>query len=254
MIDTHCHVDFKDFNKNRAEVIDRARGKLIAIINSGATLGGNRRTLRLINEYKGFVYGSLGLHPINASKIDSSVLDQILNEISMDINNIVAIGETGLDFHRIDDYDKRKKQERVFKLFIDLANEHEMPMVIHARDAEERAFEIVKKYSMLKNVIFHCYGGDLETARSIVEEGYYISISTMICFSKHHQKLVAGLPISSILTETDSPYLSPFKGRKNEPAFLDEVIKAIAEIKSLSFSEVEKITEKTASNIFGLKK
>lgn len=250
MIDTHCHVDFKVFNRNRDEVIARAREKLTAIINSGASLGGNRRTLKFAEEYPKFLYPTLGFHPSNASKADSSVMKQALDEINLHIDKAVGIGETGLDFHNLNDEKAKERQIKVFRYFIDLAVEYEMPLVIHAREAESYALEMVKKHSTIPDIIFHCYGGDLETAKLIVDENYYISFSTIICFSEHHQSLAEELPLSNILTETDSPYLSPFKGKRNEPAFVEEVVKTIAGIKSRSPSEVDKITQKTAVKIF----
>jgi TatD DNase family protein len=249
MMDTHCHVDFKEYNKNRDEVMERAKGKLTAIINSGASLGGNRRTLKLQNEYKGFLYSTLGFHPSNASKADSSIIKQVLNEINTNIDQAVGIGETGLDFHENKDSDSRKRQMKLFEIFIELSNEYGLPIVLHARDAEEKCLELVKKQSD-NDVIFHCYGGDSKTAELIVEEGYFISFSTIVCFSDHHQELIEQVPISNILTETDSPYLSPFKGIRNEPAFVEETVKIIAEKKSLSPAEVGRKTEKNAKKIF----
>lgn len=252
MMDIHCHVDFKEFNKNRKDVIERAKKKLNAIINSGASLGGNRRTLKLIEENKGFIHGTLGFHPVNASRADQSIIEQAFREISENIDKAVALGETGLDFHHIGDTENRNRQLKVFRSFINLANEYEMPLVIHARDAESRSFEMVKKYSKDIDIIFHCYGGDLETMNKILEESYYISYSTVICYSDHHNKLVRKTPVENILTETDSPYLSPFKGQKNEPAFVEETVKKIAEIKASSFEEIDKITEKNARKIFNI--
>jgi len=252
MIDTHCHVDFKDFNKTRDEVIKRAQEKLTAIINSGASLGGNRRTLELIDKYRGFLYGTLGFHPVNASKADSVVVDEVLDEVNLNVDKAVAIGETGLDFYHVKDNEARKRQINVFESFIDLACEYEMPLVVHARDAESKAFDIIKRYNSLQDVVFHCYGGDAKTANAIIEEGYYISFSTMVCFSSHHQNLVEDPPLSNILTETDSPYLSPFEGIRNEPAFVEEAIKKIADIKSISLEEVGKTTQKNARDVFGL--
>ncbi|MBM4240195.1 MAG: TatD family deoxyribonuclease [Euryarchaeota archaeon] len=252
MIDAHCHVDFKEFNKTREKVIRRAQKKLTAIINSGASLGGNRRTLKLVEEYAGFIYGTLGFHPVNASKADSTIINEVLKEININIDSTVAIGETGLDFHHISDKKSKQRQIKVFKSFIELALEHEMPLVVHARDAESKAFEIVKSYHSLEDVVFHCYGGNAETAKLIIEEGYYISLATVICFSKHHQSFIELLELSNLLTETDSPYLSPFKGEKNEPAFVEEVVKKIADVKSLSPREVGKITQKNAIKVFDL--
>jgi TatD DNase family protein len=252
MIDAHCHVDFKDFNRNREEVIARAKKKLAAIINSGATLGGNRRTLKLVEDYKGFIYGTLGFHPVDASNADFSVIDEAFKEIHENIDKAVAVGETGLDFYHIKDTESRNKQIKVFRSFIDLANEYEMPIVIHARDAELKAFELVNKYSRDIDIVFHCYGGNVETASKIIDESYYVSFSTIICYSEHHEELVEEIPIQNILTETDSPYLSPFKGQKNEPVFVEETVKKIACIKSLSTSKVDKITEKNAKKVFGI--
>jgi TatD DNase family protein len=252
MIDSHCHVDFKEFNKNREEVIARAKKKLAAIVNSGATLGGNRRTLKLVEDYKGFIYGTLGFHPVDASKADFNIINEAFREIHENIDKAVAVGETGLDFYHIEDTESKNRQINVFRKFIDLANEYELPVVIHARDAELKAFELVKEYSRDIDIIFHCYGGDLETANKIIDESYYISFSTIICYSDYHKELVEELPLQNVLTETDSPYLSPFKGQKNEPAFVEETVKKIADIKSLHVSKVDKITEKNARKIFGI--
>lgn len=252
MIDAHCHVDFKEFNKNRDEVMARAKKKLNGIINSGATLGGNRRTLKLVEEYKGFLHGTLGFHPESASKADSSIIEQAFREINENIDKAVALGETGLDFYHVEDNEKRNRQVKVFRSFIDLANEYEMPLVIHAREAELKSLEIVKKYSKDIDIIFHCYGGNLETLNKIIEEDYYISYSTVICYSDYHKELVEATPFENILTETDSPYLSPFKGQKNEPSFVEETVKKIAEIKSISPSKVDKKTEKNARKVFSI--
>jgi TatD DNase family protein len=252
MIDTHCHVDFKEYNKNREEVMKRAKSKLTAIINSGASLGGNRRTLNLQEEYNGFLYSTLGFHPSNASKADSTVIKQALDEINENIAFAIGIGETGLDFHEITDKNARRRQEKLFKIFIELSEEYELPLIVHARDAEENALAMIKESTSLNDVVFHCYGGDVKTAELIVEEGYYISLSTIVCFSEHHQNLAAAIPISNILTETDSPYLSPFKGIRNEPSFVEEAVKTIALMKSISPTKVDRKTEKNAKKIFNI--
>jgi TatD DNase family protein len=252
MIDVHCHVDFKGYNKNREEVMQRAKDKLNGIINSGASLGGNRRTLKYMENYKGFMHASLGFHPVNASKADSDIIERVFDEINENIDEAVAIGESGLDFHEVTDLEGRRRQIKVFSRFINMAVEYEMPLILHVRDAENRAFEMVKKHSSIPDVVFHCYGGDLETAEKIIEEGYYLSFSTILSFSDHHKELVKDLPLSNLLTETDSPYLSPFKGKRNEPSFVEEVVKTLAEVKSIPIREVDRATEKNARKIFGI--
>ena len=252
MMDTHCHVDFKEYNKNREEVMKRSKEKLTGIINSGASLGGNRRTLNLLEDYPRFVNVSLGFHPVNASKADSNIIEQAFHEIEENIDKAVAIGESGLDFYEVQDEEGRRRQHKVFTSFIEMAVEYELPIVLHVRDAEKQALDIVKKHSSIPDVVFHCYGGDLETAQKIVEEGYYLSFSTILSFSDHHKKLVEDIPLSSILTETDSPYLSPFKGQRNEPAFVEEVVKTLAQVKSVPLREVDRVTEKNARKVFGI--
>ena len=234
MIDTHCHVDFKEYNKNRNEVMERAKNKLTAIINSGASLGGNRRTLKLQEDYSGFLYSTLGFHPSKTSKADSSIIKQALNEIEDNIDLAVGIGETGLDYHEVTDVNQEKNKKNYLEFLLKWQKNMNFHLVIHARAAEKKALEMVKKTSSLKDVVFHCYGGDMETAELIVEEGYFLSLSTIVCFSDHHKKLAKEIPISNLLTETDSPYLSPFKGIRNEPAFVEEAIKVIAEKKSFN--------------------
>jgi len=228
-----------------------AQDNLTAIVNSGASLGGNRRTLKLAEEYKNFLYPTLGFHPLNASKSDESVIKQVLTEIESAIGDAVALGETGLDFNRLDNEMVKNRQIKLFETFLKLSIEYQLPLVIHAREAEQRALEMVKKYSSIPQVAFHCYGGDLETAQKIIDEGYLISLSTIVCFSEHHQLLASKIPLSNLLTETDSPYLSPFKGQRNEPSFVKETVKTIADVKSTSIEEVSKITESNARRIFG---
>jgi len=251
MMDSHCHVDFKVYNKNRQEVIGRAKEKLTSIVNSGATLGGNRRTLKLAEEYENFVYPTLGFHPSNAAKSDSEVIKQALDEIKSNIDVAVGLGETGLDFNDLGCEEDKNKQIKLFETFLEMAVEYQMPLVIHARDAEEKALEMVNKHPSIPQIIFHCYGGDLQTAQKIIEEGYFISLSTIVCFSEHHQQLAANLPLSQLLTETDSPYLSPFKGQRNEPAFVEETVKTIAQVKSIPQEEVASVTDNNARKIFG---
>ncbi|MDX9693474.1 MAG: TatD family hydrolase [Methanothermobacter sp.] len=248
-MDVHCHINFKDFNKDREEVIKRAKRKLTAIIDSGVGLGGVRRSIRLSEEYKHFIYSTLGLHPADAARMGDELIETIIKEIEDNIERAVGVGESGLDFHHTRDLEGRRRQEKIFKLFIELAIEYELPLIIHARESEKQAFKILKEHP-IENAIFHCYSGDLDTAKNIIEEGYHLSFSTMICFIDHHQRLIKDLPLQSILTETDSPYLSPFKGRRNEPPYLEEAVKKIAQLKNTNIQEVDSITEKNAKKIF----
>ena len=253
MIDTHCHMDFEPFNEDREETIKRAKEKLTAIINSGTSLEGNKEVLKLSNEYSNFLYPTFGFHPVSSGQISDENLNLAIDYMKEHIDDTLAIGEVGMDYFYVKDKQERNRQGEIFTKFVELANEYEVPLLIHARDCEKKAFNIVKEYDNIPSVIFHCYSGSLKTAKKIIENGYYTSFSTMICYSNHHQELAEEIPIENILTETDSPYLAPKRGDRNEPANVGYVVEKLAEIKEESVDTIDKITEKTAKNVFGIK-
>jgi TatD DNase family protein len=250
MIDTHCHLDFENFDKDRDEVIKRAKKDLTSLINSGTSFQGNINALKLSNDYKDFIYPSLGFHPIQSADMSDDEVNKVLSQISNNIDEIVAIDEVGLDFFYVKDKTQRNRQMNIFEKFCNLANEHEKPILIHCRDGEKKAFNIVNQFDGISNVIFHCYSGSLKTAKKIMDNGYYMSVSTMIDYSKQHQELFYEIPLEYILTETDSPYLNPIKGKRNEPSCVKIAINKLAEIKELDYLSVDKITEDNAKKVF----
>ena len=253
MIDTHCHLDFEPFNKDREETIKRSKEKLTAVINSGTSLKGNKRVLKLSKEYSNFLYPTFGFHPVRSSQISDENLNLAIEYMKEHIDDILAIGEVGMDYFYVKDKQERARQGEIFTKFVELANEYEVPLLIHARDCEKKAYNIVKDYDNIPKVIFHCYSGSLKTAKKIIEEGYYTSFATMICYSNHHQDLAKEIPIENILTETDSPYLAPKRGDRNEPINVGYVVEKLAEIKEESINTIDKITENTAKDVFGIK-
>lgn len=252
MIDIHCHVDFEPFDNDREETIKRAKEKLTAIINSGTSFDGNKRTLELSKEYSKFLYPTFGFHPMNSGQISDDDLNLSIDYIHDHINDILAIGEVGMDYFYVKNKKERVKQGEIFTKFVELANDYKIPLLIHARDCEKKAYNIVKEYDNIPSVIFHCYSGSLKTARKLIDEDYYISFSTITCYSNHHQELAKEIPIENILTETDSPYLAPKRGDKNEPSNVMFVVKKLAKIKEESVEFIDKFTEKTAKNVFGI--
>ncbi len=235
-VDAHCHLEDKGFNKNRDEVVNRARD--ICVITSGATLGGIKRALSLKKKYN--IYLTLGYHPSKV-KSDDKIVNNVYNLIKDNYKNILAIGEIGMDIKR----DNPERQEEIFKKFLYLAKELDKPIVVHARGYEEKIFNLVDIPTM-----FHCYSGSLDLAKKITKEGYYISISTLLLFSEHHKMIVDKIDIDYILTETDSPYLSPFKGEKNEPKNVKLVVKEISKIKEMELDEVKRIIYNNSVNFF----
>jgi TatD DNase family protein len=255
MIDTHCHINFENFDKDREELIERSKEKLTAIINSGTNIEGNKESLLLSKENPDFIYPTFGFHPINSGKTSEKDLEIAISYILDHLDDIVAIGEVGMDYFYVKDKDERKKQNEVFKKFAEIANTHKIPILIHARDCERKAYNIVKEYKDIPKVVFHCYSGSLKTVKRILEDNpqkYYFSISTMICYSNHHQELIKDIPLENLLTETDSPYLAPKKGDRNEPINVGKAIQKIAEIKEVAIDYVDEITTNNAKEVFGI--
>ncbi|MEM2121367.1 MAG: TatD family hydrolase [Candidatus Woesearchaeota archaeon] len=241
LVDVHAHIDsFKESEiKN---VISRAvNNEVKVIINNGIDKETNRKTIELSNKYK-IIKPALGLHPEFIEKFDDKIIEEEIDFIKEYKNKIVAIGEIGLDFHWVKNVELRKKQEELFKEFLLLAKKIKKPVIVHSREAETETLRIIEELG-LNNVVMHCFGGNLELVDKIIKNKFYVSIPPIIVRSSHFQDIVKKVPLSHILTETDAPWLSPFKDKKNEPSFVVETIKKISEIKKLSQEEV-------ANNIF----
>ena len=159
-----------------------------------------------------------------------------------------------MDFFFVKDKAIRNKQREVFLSFVEIANEYKIPLLIHARDADKKALNIVLDYDNIPEVIFHCYSGSLKTAQRIMEhDNYHMSFSTMVCWSKQHQDLASEIPIDYMLTETDSPYLAMTKEERNEPANVKLAIEKIAELQNIDVNTVDEVTTKNAKKVFGMK-
>ncbi len=249
VIDSHCHLDFKQFNKDRKAVMERARDSgVILMINSGIDYATNVKSLELARENK-FIYPTLGLNPNSLGGLGDDDLDATLNHMKENRDLAVGIGEAGLDYYRCADPAVRQRQSEVFQKVIDVARSLDLPLIIHSRDAEQKALEMVKD---LDKVIFHCYGGTLITMKEAVDRGFYISIATVICRSPPHQILARNVPLDRLLVETDSPFLSPRKGR-NEPSYVLDSVRLIAKIRGIQPSEIARITTDNARRIFGIR-
>ncbi len=253
MIDTHCHIDFEDYDNDRKEVIKRAQQDLDAVINSGTSLEGNENALRLSKEYENFIYPTFGFHPVSSQESTQTEIDEAQKHLIENIDNIVAIGEVGMDYFYTKDKALRQRQKEIFTSFIEIADEHKVPLLMHVRDCEKKAFNLLEDYDNIPYVVFHCFSGSMKTAKRIMDKGnYYMSFSTMICYSQRHQDLVKDIPLEYILTETDSPYLAMTKEERNEPVNVIKAAQKIAEIKNIDFNEVDEITTSNALKIFNI--
>lgn len=252
MIDSHCHLNFVEFDESRNEIIKNCKDEFKYIVDCGASIEGNLRTLKLQEEYEGFIKSTMGYHPVYAGKDDEETTQKTIEQIIENLDNIQAIGEIGLDFSEKRPEDELKRQHDNFHKMLELASEYDMPIVLHVREAEKHALDIVKEYPNIPDVIFHCFSGGKATAIEAVDCGYYISFATNSLFSKKHKKNIKAVPLENMLTETDSPYLSPIKGEPNQPSNIRMTIERIERTKHIDFKEIEKQTEKNAIRVYNL--
>ena len=251
MIDTHCHIDFEEFDDDREDVIKRAKDKLDHVIVSGYSNESNMKVLQLSKDYEGFIYPTFGFHPVSSQNASEEDLKIAHENIRNNLDSILAVGEVGMDYYYVTDKALRERQQEIFKSFLELANEYRVPIVMHVRDCEKKAVNIIEDYDDIPYFVFHCYGGSLKTAKRIMNrDDSYMSFSTMLCYSKHHQDLIEKIDLDYVLTETDSPFLAMTKEERNEPYNVTKAVAKIAEIKNMDIAAVDEITTNNACKIF----
>ena len=245
--DSHCHItkaDYSDINK----IINNAKNKSIhRMINNGTDGYTNKEVLDISKDYKE-ILPAIGIHP----EYTNQYTNDDINFIEENINNVIAIGEIGLDYH-YDSYNK-EKQKQLFRIQLNLAEKYKKPVIIHSRDATEDTIKIIDEYPKLKGII-HCFSGSLETAKIYIKKGYKLGIGGVLTFKNSNlYKIIQALPIENFVIETDSPYLSPVpkRGEKNEPANAIYVAEKICEIKGITLQELSDITEKNLNEIFDI--
>jgi|YelNatPaOPRAMG01_1025707.scaffolds.fasta_scaffold10416_2 TatD DNase family protein len=253
--DSHAHLNFKDYDNDREEVIQRAFNagvEFIVNIGSGMGVKGNYDAIDIANTHDN-IYATVGLHPHEASLFN----DQVFTEIKKlaDEPKVIAIGEVGLDYHYM--HSPEQTQIKTFEAFIDLARQKRLPLVIHSRDANKESMKILKKMHAgdVAGVI-HSYGGDMEQAKEALELGFYLSINGIVTF-KNAQSLrnaISELPVERLLIETDCPFLAPvpYRGKRNEPAYTSYVLSAISEIKHIEKEKLSSILLDNARKAFGI--
>ncbi|MCD6226490.1 MAG: TatD family hydrolase [Candidatus Aenigmarchaeota archaeon] len=248
MIDTHCHLAHPDLIKNIDQIIQDAKKQMDAIITSIAP-GDKEKSFEIYEKYKGFVYVSLGIHPIDVKEMTDKEIDQYKDFVLSHKNDIVAIGEIGLDYHWIKDKKTNERTKRVFIEFLDIAKQLNLPVILHLRKAAQEGFDIITNND-IKKAVFHCYAGNLTLAKEIIEQGYYISISTNLMGSKNTKKIAKKFPLENLLTETDAPFLSPFSGKPNVPQNVKFILEKMSELRQQPIEEIDKIIVNNAKKIF----
>ena len=269
LVDVHCHLDFDGLKERLDEVISNAKKAGVkAIITSGVHPKSNKKALEIASKYD-IVKASFGFYPIDALRneisgaqknsknfsraleregIDTGEIDvdEQLKFLEENKDKFICIGEIGLDLHSGKDLERQKE---IFIKILKIAKKLDKPVLIHSRKAEMHALDVLESLGM-KKVIMHCFCGKKSLVKRAYELGYYFSIPANIVKLQQFQDMVELVDINHLLTETDAPFLSPYPGKKNEPAFVAETVKKIAEIKGMDVEEVKKNIWMNYSRLF----
>ncbi|MFA6322365.1 MAG: TatD family hydrolase [Candidatus Buchananbacteria bacterium] len=263
LVDSHAHLNFEDFLSDWQKVIADCQENNIWMINVGSQLATSAKAVSIAQDYKRGVYAAIGLHPIHTLGSQFHPEEFRIDDYRQLIKQskkVVAIGETGLDFFH--EPENIKKQQETFIEHINLAKEFDLPLILHSRnskngqlDAYDEILKIIKKENYKKGVI-HCFSGTLTQALAFVEQGLMVGFTGIITFDKtgNLAEVAKRLPLSSILIETDCPYLAPepHRGERNEPAYVQFTAEKIAKIKEIDYNEIAEKTAQNAINLFKL--
>lgn len=251
MIDIHAHYDDRAFDDDREELLSSLFNEkgVNAIINAGCNIETCEHSIRLAEKYDN-VYAVVGFHPSDAHLMRECDFEAVKSMLSHP--KVVGIGEIGLDYHW--DTTHKETQKVVFRRFLELAVERDLPVVIHERDAVADCLEIVKEYNV--RGVFHAFSGSKEIAEQLLKRGWYISFPGTVTFknAKHPVENAVFVPEDKILTETDSPYLTahPFRGKRNDSSIMRYTLERISELRGTTFENIERITEENAKRLFGI--
>ena len=257
-IDSHCHIDGPEYDADREEVIERARGAGVAtMLNVGTGdphTDAFERAVRLAEKQEG-VYAAVGVHPHDAKLFDEAAERHLLGLVRQS-RKVIAWGEIGLDYHY--DHSPRDVQREVFRQQLRIARELELPVVVHSREADDDTINILREElsGYEPAGVMHCFGGSLAMARDAIELGFFISFAGNLTFKKAEdlREVARQLPLDRLLIETDCPYLTPvpFRGKRNEPARVVETARCLGEIHGIELEEVGRVTSENFLWLFRL--
>jgi len=252
LIDTHCHLDFPDFDKDRAEAVKRANESgVVLVINTGSSLEGSLRSVNIAAEFP-CVYATVGIHPHEADKTHPEDIGKIKELSSRD--KVVAIGEIGLDYFK--GYSSKENQRPLFISLLQVAKDTGLPVVIHTRDAGADTLAILKDFLPLKGVVVHCFSGEKAFLEECLSYGFMVSFTCNITYKKAEnlRNLLKEIPLERLMLETDAPFLAPegFRGRRNEPAFVKDLAEEVARIRGAEAGQIAEATTRNAKAFFNL--
>lgn len=290
LIDTHAHINFKAYSEDGDEVVKRALDNNVWMINVGSQYSTSKRAVEYAQKYPKGVYAAIGLHPLHLEDVKVDVLEQDQFESRKEVLDlekykkladnpkVVAIGEIGLDYYHIKNgkgvkvellghlpgnlnarltTEIENTQKQTFSEQLKLAAEIDKPVIVHCRAANQDTFNILKQtkenHTDLRGVI-HCFNDSLEQAKEYINLGFFIGFNGLITFARQWDQVIKNIELDKILLETDCPYLTPvpFRGKRNEPRYVEYVARKIAEIKKIKFREVAEQTTKNTVELFGI--
>ncbi|MBQ9118891.1 MAG: TatD family hydrolase [Lachnospiraceae bacterium] len=259
IFDTHAHYDDEAFEEDREALLaSLPEHGIRRVVNVGASIASTQRTIQLIQEYP-FCYGAAGVHPSEVAELTEEKLVWLEEQLAA--KKIVAVGEIGLDYYWPEP--EHELQKKWFRRQLELAIAHDMPVIIHSRDAAADTLEIMKEYyakaeaagKKLTGVI-HCFSYGTEMAAEYLKMGFYLGIGGVVTFKNavKIKEVVQSTPLERIVLETDSPYLTPvpYRGKRNNSLYLEYIVAAIAELKGLTEEEVVRITCENANRLYRL--
>lgn len=276
IIDTHCHLHFKSFDKDREDVISRCIERGLVMNTVGTQQSSCITAVELADRHEQ-IYATVGLHPVHHHKVrvdeesacfiskceefDANTIEELLNRSS----KVIAIGETGLDAYHVpkdqDLHEVLNKQWELFLKHVDLARKHNLPLVIHVRDCHEEMIKRLKDVNIKQGGVMHCYTDNWKQAKEYLSMGFYLGFTGVITFppKKTNPKpqldlteVVKKMPIDRMLVETDAPFLAPqkYRGKRSEPWMVEQVIAKVSEVKGMAKEEVRQITTENARQLF----
>ena len=255
LIDTHCHIQTDEFDEDRAEVLARAREAgvdTLIVVGGAGDLATNDQAVQLA-ETHARLYATVGMHPHDAKDVSAETMDRLRGLAQHP--KVVAIGETGLDFHY--DNSPREVQREMFERFASLAVETRLPIVVHNRESDREVAETIRNRGggRLEGVI-HCFTSDQAAARSFLDLGFYLSFSGIVTFKNAEglRDVARQVPLDRLLIETDAPFLAPVpkRGRRNEPAYVRYVAETLAQVRGVSVDEIAGAASRNARALFRL--
>lgn len=256
LVDTHCHIDGAEYDRDRDEMIVRAsRAGVRLLVNMGDSLESSRRSVEMAARHEN-VYTGVGVHPEEAfpfTRADDDRLAALAGK-----TRVIAIGEVGLDYYWEKNQDKRQLQRDIFIRQLALARDLNLPVCIHDREAHGDLLKILQTEGKENRGVVHCFSGSLELARELLKLGWYLGVDGPVTYgnAKKSLEIVQEIPLDRLLLETDSPYLTPhpYRGRRNEPGLVRLVAERIAELREMPLAELAAQTTRNARKIYGLDK